>query len=240
MNKNSYQTFAYYYNQLIPNEFYEKYAQKIKSYHDFQSILDLACGSGTLCFLLKNEYNEVSGLDLSEEMLMIALEKNIALKKGINFINANMIDDISLKNNYDLITCTLDSLNYLDSLNKVEKVFTNVSSSLQKGGYFLFDVLTQFYIDEIVDDYYQAEKIGEFEYEWQVKKVDDNVIKHNLSIFVDDKFFSEEHYQYIYHEKEIEDILQANKLEIINKEYDYNDLDSSQASRVYYVTRKSE
>lgn len=240
MNKNSYQTFAYYYNQLIPNEFYEKYAQKIKSYHDFQSILDLACGSGTLCFLLKNEYNEVSGLDLSEEMLMIALEKNIALKKGINFINANMIDDISLKNNYDLITCTLDSLNYLDSLNKVEKVFTNVSSSLQKGGYFLFDVLTQFYIDEIVDDYYQAEKIDEFEYEWQVKKVDDNVIKHNLSIFVDDKFFSEEHYQYIYHEKEIEDILQANKLEIINKEYDYNDLDSSQASRVYYVTRKSE
>lgn len=240
MNKNSYQTFAYYYNQLIPNEFYEKYAQKIKSYHDFQSILDLACGSGTLCFLLKNEYNEVSGLDLSEEMLMIALEKNIALKKGINFINANMIDDISLKNNYDLITCTLDSLNYLDSLNKVEKVFTNVSSSLQKGGYFFFDVLTQFYIDEIVDDYYQAEKIDEFEYEWQVKKVDDNVIKHNLSIFVDDKFFSEEHYQYIYHEKEIEDILQANKLEIINKEYDYNDLDSSQASRVYYVTRKSE
>lgn len=240
MNKNSYQTFAYYYNQLIPNEFYEKYAQKIKSYHDFQSILDLACGSGTLCFLLKNEYNEVSGLDLSEEMLMIALEKNIALKKGINFINANMIDDISLKTNYDLITCTLDSLNYLDSINKVEKVFTNVSSSLQKGGYFFFDVLTQFYIDEIVDDYYQAEKIDEFEYEWQVKKVDDNVIKHNLSIFVDDKFFSEEHYQYIYHEKEIEDILQANKLEIINKEYDYNDLDSSQASRVYYVTRKSE
>lgn len=238
MNKNNYQTFAYYYNQLIPETFYEEYANNIKAYQNFNSILDLACGSGTLCFLLKNKHNEVSGLDLSEEMLMIALEKNITLKKGVNFINADMVNEIKLTNNYDLITCTLDSLNYLDSLNKVEQVFHNVSRALQKDGYFFFDVLTPFYLDEIVADYYQAEQLADFEYEWYVKKVAQNKLMHDLKIFVGDHIYEEQHYQYIYLEAELDQLLAASGLEIIKKSYETNELNEASASRIYYILRK--
>lgn len=238
MKNNSYHTFAYYYNQLIPIAFYQDYANKINDNYQFNSILDLACGSGTLCFLLKDGFNEVTGLDLSEEMLMIALENNLALKKGISFIEADMVENVYAKENYDLVTCTLDSLNYLDSQTKLEKVFKNVYQALQKDGYFFFDVLTQFYIDEIVNDYYQSEQLADFEYEWHVAKIDAKKIKHDLNIFVEDQCFSEQHYQYIYDESLIDQLVKENGFEIVNKEYESNELDSSEASRIYYEIRK--
>jgi len=236
----SYHNFAYYYNQLIPNEFYQEYARKINSYGDFYNILDLACGSGTLCFLLKKDFNNVTGLDLSQEMLMIAQDSNIKLKKGVQFINQDL-NFLNLSNEtYDLITCTLDSLNYIDSEKSILDIIKKVSESLVDDGLFCFDVLTQFYIDEIVFDYYQCEELNDFEYVWQVTKVADDIIKHDLQIITDEAKYEEEHLQFIYSEETIEKYLESNNFIIKKKEYEYNELNDKQASRVYYVCQRRE
>ena len=235
---NNYHNFAYYYNQLIPVTFYQNLVKKINKYGNFESILDLACGSGSLCFLLKNDTNNVTGLDLSQEMLMIAQDRNFVEKKGIQFINQDL-NYLKLNNDsYDLITCTLDSLNYLDSAQTIREIIEKVSQALQKGGYFCFDLLTQFYLDKIVADYYQSEELADFEYVWQVMKVDKDVMEHQLEIMSDTDSFKEVHLQFIYELAEIESYLISNGLRIVDKEFEYNELDKSEPARVYYFCCK--
>lgn len=234
----SYHNFAYYYNQLIPIEFYEDVVTRLKDIKDFDNILDLACGSGTLCFMMKNQTNEVTGLDLSQEMLMIAQDYNIKHKKGVQFINQDMTQLQLHSNVYDLVTCTLDSLNYIEYETDINSIIEKVSTSLQDGGYFCFDLLTQFYIDNIVENHYQCEEINDFEYVWQVNKINDHSIRHDLKILTDDNQYSEVHYQYIHDFTNIEEQLNNNDLKIIEKRLETNELDNRQASRVYYLCKK--
>ncbi|WP_423364353.1 class I SAM-dependent DNA methyltransferase [Mycoplasma sp. P36-A1] len=234
----SYRNFAYYYNQLIPLSFYEEVKDTINNIKEFNNILDLACGSGTLAFMLKNSENEVTGLDLSAEMLMIANDYNHEHKKGVSFIQQDLKELTLPKNTYDLITCTLDSLNYISPLESIEHIFKEVSKALQPNGYFVFDMLTQFYIDEIVNDYYQFEDLEEFSYDWEVSKIAKHEIKHELVIEANNNIYKEEHLQYIYDFAVIEQILEKYNLEIIKKTYDYNELDESKPSRNNYITKK--
>ncbi|MDF9866682.1 SAM-dependent methyltransferase [Bacilli bacterium PM5-3] len=236
----SYQNFAYYYNKLIPHDFYQDYANKINDYGNFNNILDLACGSGTLCFILKNDYNYVSGLDLSQEMLMIAQDYNQENKKGVQFINQDLNFLNITKNSYDLITCTLDSLNYIEQEKSIMEIIKSVSNSLMDNGLFCFDILTDFYVDNVVNDYYQCEELDDFEYVWKVKKVDNKIIKHDLTILSDDNSYHEEHLQFIYDESLIENYLNKYDLIIKDKEYEYNELNDEKPSRVYYVCQRRE
>jgi len=238
MSTSSYRNFAYYYNQLIPESFYLEVKDRINNIKTFNNILDLACGSGTLCFLLKNKDNQVTGLDMSSEMLMIANDKNKQDKQGVTFIQQDMRKLSLVGNTYDLVTCTLDSLNYIGSIESIEHIFKEVAHTLIDGGYFIFDLLTQFYIDEIVNDYEQGEILDNFEYNWSVKKVDDHDIKHDLVIKAGNDIYKEEHFQTIFDFNEIEQLLNKYNLEIQSKESDYNELNDGQPSRITYVTRK--
>ena len=238
MSTSSYKNFAFYYNQLIPISFYENVKSEITSLGEFKSILDLACGSGTLCFLLKNTTNNVTGLDMSAEMLMIANDYNMKNKKGVTFIEQDLRELQLVKDSYDLVTCTLDSLNYIDSLEAIKHIFSEVSHALIKDGYFVFDMLTQFYIDHVVEDYYQFEDLEDFSYDWEVKKVAEHQIKHELVIEAENTIYKEEHLQWIYDFKKIEEYLKEYNFTIIKKEESTNELDDKEASRITYIVRK--
>jgi predicted TPR repeat methyltransferase len=81
------------YNRLLFDTFaptYEETLQKI-NYNVVQkikeicapvngNILDLGCGSGLLGVALKNETNEIFGVDISEKMLSLASKKNVYTK----------------------------------------------------------------------------------------------------------------------------------------------------------------
>lgn len=237
MSLTSYRNFAYYYNQLIDETFYDDYVEYIKSLGNFENILDLACGSGTLSFKLKNKFNNVCGLDLSNEMLMIAQQKNQENKKGISFIQQDLKELNIYQDSYDLVVCTLDSLNYIES-EYLNNIFKEVSKALKKDGYFVFDLLTQYYIDEIVDDYYQSEEFNDFEYVWQVNKIDDHIIRHQLEILTDQETYKEVHWQFIHDNELIEQLIKDNNLSIEQVHYGYSELDDTKPARVYYTIKK--
>ena len=92
-----------------------------------QSAMDLACGTGVLCEILKKAGMEVWGMDFSEGMIDIARQGS----EGIHYDVADMITYRPEKQ-FDLVTCTGDAVNHIPALSDVEKIFANVYAYLPR------------------------------------------------------------------------------------------------------------
>src|SRR6185312_6199625 len=68
------------------------------------SLLDIACGTGGHLPYLRQHYS-VEGLDLDEQMLAIARQRN----PGVIFHHADMVD-FSLEQQFDVILCLFSSI----------------------------------------------------------------------------------------------------------------------------------
>ncbi len=82
---------------------------------DFDSILDVGCGSGDFLYKINKAFNPQKslGIDLSPNMV------NMAKENGINADNINLYD---IKESFDVITAVFDMLNYLNK-NELKSFF---------------------------------------------------------------------------------------------------------------------
>ena len=103
-----------------------------------KNAMDLACGTGILCRLLRNAGIAASGMDLSEGMITVAREND---PEGIYTV-ADMTT-FRPAEQYDLVTCTGDAVNHIPELSAVEQIFRNVYDYLAPGGHFVFDILNE-------------------------------------------------------------------------------------------------
>lgn len=106
-----------------------------------QAILDLACGEGAFAVTMAKKGFQVTGVDLSSQMLQIAGECAKKEKVNVEFVLQDM-RSLLFEERFDLVTCWYDSLNYLLELEDLEQTFTGVHSALKKGGLFIFDMNT--------------------------------------------------------------------------------------------------
>jgi ubiquinone/menaquinone biosynthesis C-methylase UbiE len=104
-------------------------------------ILDLACGEGTFAVAMANMGLQVTGVDLSPEMLEIARERAATDGVRVKFLQQDM-RSLSLRGRFDLVTCWFDSLNYLLEIDDLSHTFAGVSRVLDENGVFIFDVNT--------------------------------------------------------------------------------------------------
>lgn len=125
------------------------------------SVLDLACGTGTMACLLTEKGYRVLATDGSVEMLTMAAQKAAALEDPPFFLHQSM-PKLHLTEQVDAAISTLDSLNYLTRAADVKETFRRVYRYLKPGGQFLFDVNTpyklrcmdgQVWLDETEDVY---------------------------------------------------------------------------------------
>lgn len=149
----TYNRFAYLYDELMNDVPYDKWLQFVnevfQKYEINQpTILDIGCGTGTLPILLAKQNYTISGVDLSEEMLSVAMAKADQERVQIPFIQQNMME-LEGFDQIDCITIFCDSLNYLDSEDQVLQTFEKVHESLKNEGIFLFDVHSPYKIEEI-------------------------------------------------------------------------------------------
>ena len=100
--------------------------------------MDLACGTGVLCRILKNEGIEAAGMDFSSGMIDIARQNY----PQVAFDVADMITYRPRKE-FDLVTCTGDAINHIPALSDVARIFENVYHYTAPGGYFVFDILNE-------------------------------------------------------------------------------------------------
>ena len=100
--------------------------------------MDLACGTGVLCEIMYNNGSDAYGMDFSLGMIDIAKSRNSA-------ITYEVADMITYRPNdkFDLVTCTGDALNHIESLSDIKKIFENIYAYTSNGGYFIFDILNE-------------------------------------------------------------------------------------------------
>ena len=137
------EAFCKIYNEFgwnyFPRAFGEQLLEWLKQNQvTVRTSLDLACGTGILCEVLYEHGILSSGMDFSQGMIDIARKSN----PNIPYDVADMILYRPQKR-FDLVTCTGDALNHIIDLADVEKIFRNVYGYLNKGGYFIFDILNE-------------------------------------------------------------------------------------------------
>lgn len=114
-------------------------------------VVDLGCGTGKLTEILAERGYDMIGIDLSEDMLAIALERKI--ENGSNtFYTQQDMRDFELYGAAGAMVSVGDSVNYLLEESDLEKMFGCVARGLLPGGVFVFDFKTiHLYRDEIGD-----------------------------------------------------------------------------------------
>ncbi len=185
---NSYHTFAYFYDKLTQNVEYEARCNYICSFFKENNIksgtvLDLACGTGSMSLpLIKRGYN-IIGIDCSEEMLEIA--SNRLSKEGDTFflLKAEM-QNFELSDCVDACICCLDSINHLNNKLDVQKTFENVYASLKKDGLFVFDVNTVHKHNNVLADNTFVFDEEDFYLVWDNESVNERTVRILLDIFV--------------------------------------------------------
>jgi len=140
-----YSKFASYYDFLGWGDFSRQAFRRLKRIlavvpHPVETILDLACGTGDLAVLLAQEGYQVTGVDLSEEMLRQARRKTGA--GGVKFAQAD-IRRLALGEGFDLVCCFFDSLNHLTSKSDLLSAFKTARGHLRPHGRFIFDMITR-------------------------------------------------------------------------------------------------
>ena len=247
----SYITLAECYDDFTEDVKYIKWAdyltglfEKFGDGGEMKEILDLACGTGSLSFILAERGYEVIGTDASEEMLAVAQSK-ITDTKGIPpMFLCQRMEELDLYGTVDAAVCCLDSLNYLTEKEALETAFSRLKFFVRPGGLFIFDVNThdkfsfldgQSFVREN-DDYFCAwtaeydeeEKLCSFYYDI-FRETEDGLWERSF----------EEHTERAHSRAEIASALKASSFELVAEfgELSENPPEDGE-QRIFYVARR--
>lgn len=244
-----YQCFARYYDILTSNVDYHKraeYFHKIISTYSNKSkglLLELACGTGSLCEAMSKIGYDVIGTDYSQEMLTVALDKKIDSGENIQYLCQDM-RELDMFGTIDITICALDGLNHLNCIEDVAKVFERVSLFSEKDGLFIFDMNTQYKHSSVLADNVFAYDEESVYCVWQNSfNSEDYSVEITLDFFeeVDGLYqrFSESFSETAYTTSEIDELLVANNFEVIaHFDDDSFDLPHEKSERIIYVAKK--
>lgn len=207
----SYGVFAGVYDILTENVNYEIIADRIDALfgQDIKkqgSLLDLGCGTGTLSFLLEEKGFDVIGIDKSEDMLAESFEKKSELASDVMFLCQDLAE-LDLFGTAASAVCVLDTVNHIDSKEKVCEFFRRVSLFLEMNGLFLLDINTPYKHRKVLADntfIYDTDDvycIWQNSYDKDARRTDidlDFFIKDGEAYFKESESFSE--YEYSIHD----------------------------------------
>ena len=147
-----YNRFAYLYDELINDVDYDKWVEYYyKIFRRFNLDpklgLDLGCGTGNLTTRFAEMGVEMTGVDISQDMLMVAQEKSVG--KDILYLNQDMCE-FELYGTVDFIVSGLDCINYITDKRDLGKVMRLVNNYLNPGGLFIFDINTEHKLKNII------------------------------------------------------------------------------------------
>jgi ubiquinone/menaquinone biosynthesis C-methylase UbiE len=150
-----YGVFSRYYDRLTENVEYKERADYIRTLLSAfgvngGTVIDLACGTGSILFELLELGFDVIGIDASPEMLSIAHQK--AFEKDISppLLLCQRMQELDLYGTSEAAVCILDSINHLTDPKDVQNTFKGLHFFLEPGGIFIFDVNTLYKHREVL------------------------------------------------------------------------------------------
>lgn len=247
----SYGIFSSVYDILTENVEYEKLAEKIRSLLSLNGadgglLLDLGCGTGTLSFLLEKYGYDIIGIDMSEDMLAVANEKKYEEGSNALFL-CQSIEKLDLYGTIDCAVCSLDTVNHIDSLDKIREAFRRVSLFMSMGGVFIFDFNTVYKHRKILGDNTFVYDMDEVYCAWQNEFSEDEMkTSVDLDFFIKDEDgekyerYGESFFEYAYDEKKIVSLLTECGFTVLGQYDDYSDSPVSETTqRITVVAKKT-
>lgn len=147
-------------------------------------ILDLGCGTGTITEILAGYGYDMIGVDNSEDMLELAMEKRIASGHDILYLLQDM-REFELYGTVRAVVSVCDSVNYITEPEELAGVFRLVNNYLDPGGIFLFDFNTEYKYREVMGDCTIAEDRGPCSFIWDnCYYEEERINEYDLTLFI--------------------------------------------------------
>ena len=251
----AYTAFATVYDEFmddIPYEKWHKYIVELLKENNVEKgiVCELGCGTGTMTEMLASSGYDMIGVDLSEDMLMLANEKKYETGSDILYLMQDMCE-LELYSTVNAFVSICDSVNYILEEEDLIEAFKNVNMYLEEDGVFIFDFKTDYFYKEVLGDTVIARSDDDCSYIWDnYYYEDERVNEYELTIFIkednelDDNIFrqfKETHYQRGYTVNDMERIIKSSGLKL-DKVYDAFTHDDAKADseRIYIICKKGE
>lgn len=207
-------------------------------------VLDLGCGTGKLTRLLADEGYDMIGVDLSEEMLEVALEHEMEEPRQILYLQQDM-REFELYGTVRAIVSICDSMNYLMEYEDLVQVLKLANNYLDPKGVFLFDMNTVYKYREQLGEQTIAENREESSFIWENYFDEDEMVnEYDLTLFIreeDGRYakYEETHYQRAFEIDEVKAAIKEAGMELVAV-YDAftRQAPKADSDRVYFVVRE--
>lgn len=242
----SYTGFASLYDLFMDNIPYKEWSDYLIGLLKENNVKDgliceLGCGTGNITEYLAAAGYDMIGIDNSEDMLNIALDKKYDSGNDILYLCQDM-RQFELFGTVGAIVSICDSINYITEYEDLIKVFKLVNNYLDPSGIFIFDLNTIFKYQSM-GDCVIAENRPEGSFIWENSYYDDShVNEYDLTIFAklseEDNIYAkseETHYQKAYTLEEIKTALNAANLKFITAYDAFTHLPVNHKSERIYV-----
>lgn len=189
----AYTSFAYVYDTFMDNVPYGEWARHIREKlceHGVTDgiVLDLGCGTGTMTERLAGYGYDMIGVDNSEEMLELAMEKKTESGYDILYLLQDM-RGFELYGTVRAVVSVCDSVNYITEPDELEEVFRLVNNYLDPKGIFLFDFNTVHKYRDVIGDSTIAEDRGVCSFIWDNRYyVKEQINEYDLTLFIAEDF----------------------------------------------------
>ena len=242
-----YNRFAYLYDNLINDVDYKKWADYY--FNIFQRYgltnpklgLDLGCGTGSLTAELASRGIEMTGVDLSEDMLMVAREKSAGM--DILYLNQDMCS-FELYGTVDFIVSSLDCMNYITDKRDLLKVMKLANNYLNPGGLFIFDINTRHKLENIIGNNTFILENDDVFCSWQneydrKRKICDFYLTFFMKNGWEYTRFDEEHSERAYEIEEIKALIENSGMRLLKVYHDLSFQNPAKNSeRVFFVVQE--
>ena len=245
MSQQSFGPVARFYDELMQGVSYPMwvaYYLLLLAHQDVKPkrVLDVCCGTGTMCELLVAEGLELSGFDLSSAMIDQARIK--AKKAGLD-IRYECMDaaDFEMGETYDAAFSFFDSLNYITELDRLEMAIKQVAKHLKPGGSFIFDLNTAYAFEAELFDQENLKPRAKVRYKWTSDwNPETRIIQVRMKFWVGGDEVNEVHVQRAHSDEEVRDILERAGFQEIRTFHSYTlNPPRYRSDRVHYAAIKS-
>lgn len=207
-------------------------------------VLDLGCGTGTLTELLYRKGYDMIGVDFSQEMLNIAMDKKEKSGSDILYLCQDM-RELDLYSTIGTVISACDSVNYLLEDDEVIETFRLINNYLYPGGMFIFDFNTVYKYEQVIGDTTIAENREDCSFIWDnFYHGEECINEYDLTIFVKEenelfRKFTETHYQRGYTLDEMKYFIKEAGLQFVKAvDADTHKAPTKKSERIYVIARE--
>ncbi len=205
-------------------------------------VLDLGCGTGNMTRLLAEAGYDMIGIDVSGEMLEIAMQKES--QPRILYLQQDM-REFELYGTVRAVVSVCDSMNYLMEYEDLVDVFRLANNYLDPGGIMIFDMNTPYKYRKVLGEQTIAENREEGSFIWEnYYDEEEQVNEYDLTLFIREegglyRKYQETHYQRAYDLEMVKKAVEEAGMEFVAVYDEFTrNAPSEESQRVYFIVRE--